>query len=269
MLPADCLAAGGTPQGPGTTCATVQCLPRGACCFLDIAGGPTCVDDVSIVDCPTFGAVFYPCQTCAEVPCGEEACCFCDGLCAEISVPDCTANGGTPQGPGSTCATTLCPRVGACCIDGQCFDNITAQDCGAQAGQFFLCTPCAQVICEPIGACCFTCEPPGPQPPCPDPTPVGPPCIDGVTKTTCEQFLHGIYRGDGTVCFGPTGLPLCRCRGDLNGDGITNVADFTILAGAFGAGIPNCVLHTQGDLNCDGIVNAADFTILAGDFGCQ
>jgi hypothetical protein len=56
-----------------------------------------------------------------------------------------------------------------------------------------------------------------------------------------------------------------ECAGDVNGDGDTNAADFTILAGNFGASVaPN----TSGDLNGDGIVNAADFTILAGDFGC-
>jgi hypothetical protein len=55
------------------------------------------------------------------------------------------------------------------------------------------------------------------------------------------------------------------CAGDVNGDGSTNAADFTILAGNFGNAVaPN----TGGDLNGDGQVNAADFTILAGDFGC-
>jgi glycosidase len=56
-----------------------------------------------------------------------------------------------------------------------------------------------------------------------------------------------------------------ECAGDVNSDGSTNAADFTILAGNFGASVaPN----TGGDLNGDGTVNAADFTILAGDFGC-
>ena len=55
------------------------------------------------------------------------------------------------------------------------------------------------------------------------------------------------------------------CAGDVNGDGFTNAADFTILAGNFSASVtPN----TGGDLNGDGLVNAADFVILAGSFGC-
>jgi hypothetical protein len=55
------------------------------------------------------------------------------------------------------------------------------------------------------------------------------------------------------------------CAGDVNGDGQTNAADFTILAGNFGSGVTP---GTGGDLNGDGTVNASDFTILAGDFGC-
>jgi hypothetical protein len=55
------------------------------------------------------------------------------------------------------------------------------------------------------------------------------------------------------------------CAGDVNGDGSTNAADFTILAGAFGTMVP---AGTAGDLNGDGAVNAADFVILASDFGC-
>ena len=60
------------------------------------------------------------------------------------------------------------------------------------------------------------------------------------------------------------GAPVA-CPGDINGDGFTNAADFTILAGNFGSAVP---AGTAGDLNNDGIVNAADFVILAGDFGC-
>ena len=59
--------------------------------------------------------------------------------------------------------------------------------------------------------------------------------------------------------------PAPACAGDINGDGFTNAADFTILAGNFGSAVtPN----TGGDLNGDGLVNAGDFVILAGDFGC-
>ncbi|MEO1128079.1 MAG: dockerin type I domain-containing protein [Planctomycetota bacterium] len=61
------------------------------------------------------------------------------------------------------------------------------------------------------------------------------------------------------------------CNGDIDGDGSTNLSDFTILAQNFGAtGLPsgNGESRGVGDLNDDGSVNLADFTILANDFGC-
>jgi subtilisin-like proprotein convertase family protein len=59
--------------------------------------------------------------------------------------------------------------------------------------------------------------------------------------------------------------PPTACIGDVNGDSATNAADFTVLAGNFGASVDP---GTSGDLNGDGVVDAADFVILAGDFGC-
>lgn len=56
------------------------------------------------------------------------------------------------------------------------------------------------------------------------------------------------------------------CPGDVTGDGITNIADFNVLAGNFGLSVTP---DTGGDLNGDGLVNIADFNILAGDFGCE
>ena len=55
------------------------------------------------------------------------------------------------------------------------------------------------------------------------------------------------------------------CPGDVNGDGATNVADFTQLAANFGMGVSP---GRAGDLTADGVVDAADFTVLAGNFGC-
>ena len=60
-------------------------------------------------------------------------------------------------------------------------------------------------------------------------------------------------------------VPAPGCAGDINTDGTTNAADFTMLAGSFGSAVPP---NTNGDLNGDEFVDAADFTILAGDFGC-
>lgn len=55
------------------------------------------------------------------------------------------------------------------------------------------------------------------------------------------------------------------CLGDIDQDGSTNVADFTILARNFGATVP---VNTSGDLTGDGIVNAADFGMVMSFFGC-
>lgn len=60
--------------------------------------------------------------------------------------------------------------------------------------------------------------------------------------------------------------PPSACAGDVTGDLVTNSADFTVLAGNFGAG-PG-VSRAQGDLTGDGYVDSGDFTVLAGDFGC-
>jgi len=65
--------------------------------------------------------------------------------------------------------------------------------------------------------------------------------------------------------WGHLDAPEVTCDGDVNGDGLTNVADFNILAGNFGAAVPP---GTGGDLTGNGFVNVADFNILAGDFGC-
>ena len=80
-----------------------------------------------------------------------------------------------------------------------------------------------------------------------------------IAPGSIESVLAISYDAD--ICTPPN-----ICVGDINGDGFTNAADFTILAGNFGAG-PGATL-AQGDLTGEGYINAADFTILAGDFGC-
>lgn len=57
------------------------------------------------------------------------------------------------------------------------------------------------------------------------------------------------------------GLPQGPNPGDLNGDGIVNAQDLSILLGAWGQ------WGSAADLNGDGIVNAADLAILLGNWG--
>lgn len=94
---------------------------------------------------------------------------------------------------------------------------------------------------------------------------------DTLTITGASVADDGIYT---VVITDPCGaststgaLVAIACAADINLDGSTNAADFTILAASFGT--PSGATRAQGDLTGDGAVNAADFVILAGDFGCQ
>ncbi|MBN1491785.1 MAG: right-handed parallel beta-helix repeat-containing protein [Phycisphaerae bacterium] len=164
MTAAACLADEGSPQGPGTTCATTSCeLPPDteACCFPD----GSC-SDLPPSDCEggdgTPQGVETNCETTScELPPETEACCFFDGSCSDMTAAACLADEGTPQGPGTNCATTSCalpPLPEACCFsDGSCSD-LMAWDC-----EYFEGTPqgpgtnCATTSCMPpmTEACCF------------------------------------------------------------------------------------------------------------------
>ena len=53
-------------------------------------------------------------------------------------------------------------------------------------------------------------------------------------------------------------------RGDLDGNGKVEFADFLILSGNFGNDVDS---HEQGDIDCNGKVEFADFLVLSGNFG--
>jgi hypothetical protein len=57
----------------------------------------------------------------------------------------------------------------------------------------------------------------------------------------------------------------CGCRGDLNGDGRTDLTDLGILLADFGCAAPG---PCAGDLDGDGDTDLADLGILLADFGC-
>jgi hypothetical protein len=63
----------------------------------------------------------------------------------------------------------------------------------------------------------------------------------------------------------------CWCDGDLNYNGVVNVADFTLFAAAFNSLIGDPNYNSDADMNANGVVNVADFTLFAGQFGrtCQ
>ena len=86
-----------------------------------------------------------------------QACCLADGTCQDLGVDQCTAAGGTSQGPGSDCATATCEQPQACCLpNGNCVENFVA-DCtglgGTPQGEGRL---CVDVTCPAPSCACGT-----------------------------------------------------------------------------------------------------------------
>ncbi len=67
-----------------------------------------------------------------------------------------------------------------------------------------------------------------------------------------------------TVFTFSTTSPLPVCQGDLNADGLRDVADLTVFLGSFGSSVTP---GTSGDLNGDGAVNVFDLTRFLSVFG--
>jgi subtilase family serine protease len=64
-----------------------------------------------------------------------------------------------------------------------------------------------------------------------------------------------------------SGLAPALLGGDLNGDNIVDLQDFSILAEAFGTDSSSAGWNAVADINCDGVVDLQDFAILASNFG--
>jgi hypothetical protein len=78
------------------------------------------------------------------------------------------------------------------------------------------------------------------------------------------NFSTATANGKGVVDYA---VPAPPCPGDVDGDGDTDVFDFSVLASNFGAG-PGAT-QAQGDLTGDGVVDVFDFSELVSDFGCE
>lgn len=83
------------------------------------------------------------------------ACCFADGMCAELTVEECTSQGGVQFNPGVSCFDVECPpeeeeEDGACCFaDGTCAE-LAVEECTSQGGtEFHPGVSCAVVQCPP------------------------------------------------------------------------------------------------------------------------
>ena len=125
------------------------------------------------------------------------ACCFDDGTCTLLTIPDCEMAGGSLIGVNVPCNPNPCPQpTGACCFaDGSCHVQ-TADACGVDGGAYqgdnTLCdpNPCPQ----PTGACCFP---------------------DGSCQVLSSEdcgLASGDYQGDNTLCNpNPCPQPIGAC----------------------------------------------------------
>ncbi len=141
--PSVCMLAGATPQGVGTTCATVTCHPIPCdqspfpACDGECMPGTNCTPNTVTGTCacellpcgqssfPICDGACPPDSICTGSPTGgfcdcqvsSEACCLPDGTCLETSLDECLAKRGNPHGSGSACATVNCPPATAIEID--------------------------------------------------------------------------------------------------------------------------------------------------------
>jgi hypothetical protein len=71
-----------------------------------------------------------------------------------------------------------------------------------------------------------------------------------------------------TITAGTTTLTTSLLReGDADNSNVVNIADFSILAAAFGKALGQAGYDVRADFNRDGVVNITDFALLAGNFG--
>ncbi len=223
--------------------AVVDCdEPTGACCRAD----GVCQENATQDQCLTYGAVWYPNQTCSQITCVPRgACCRLGGCLSLVPQTTCASIGGVYAGPGSDCAAGVCAS-GACCQgNGTCTTTILytcATGGGTWQGAGTSCSPnpCPQ----PPGACCFSTF-----------------CIPGQPQPDCAT-AGGTWMGPLTSC---TPVNPCEppsgCPGDMNCDGVVDFDDIDhfvqALQGQANWPNPNCP-WTNGDLSGDGNVTFDD-----------
>ncbi|MCH7546812.1 MAG: hypothetical protein IID30_10475 [Planctomycetes bacterium] len=207
LTASDCQSSGGTPQGAGTSCASLTCNATApeACC---LAAG-VCIFTTP-ADCIGFGGSPQgPGTACGTSLCLPEACCFNDLSCQDLTPEECITAGGAPGGVGSACESFSCgPVTEACCLTTEVCINADPVDCIGFAG-----TPLGPgTICE-----ANSCKPPCPS----DIEPLSGP--DGNTNVTDLLAL--------LASWGPCAA---ACAADINTDGTVNVTDLLVLLGGWG-----------------------------------
>ena len=280
MNEVQCVNAGGTYQGDGVSCRSVNCPQpppaTGACCFaLGVCA------QVTRGQCVTQGGTYHgdrsDCATtlCPGAPRG--ACCLPTpggnghgppvGQCTHLPQVLCVQRGGVYQGDNTSCRNVSCPPpplpTGACCIAGVCTQT-DLRTCQTQSGTYMgnntscTTTPCPGAL---RGACCL------------------PPRGGGGGVSNCMRVpqalcnaMGGLYQGDGTQC-PPRGCPASTfvgacCTQDPAGSYLcvdVTQAVCSVLGGTYsGLGVVCATVNCPGcpcDLNGDGVVDLADEAI--------
>lgn len=194
----ECVALGGIPGMPGSSCWEVQCDQpgpnKGACC--NPASG---VCGQTTLEGCQFPNIFRGLGTiCTPNPCDQPTGACCVGQnCSLQTQAACVWLGGMWQGPMSTCSPTNPCAVnnpGACChSDGSCTQVLNQSQCMAAGDVYFMGGDCNITNCQaPNGACC-------------SPTGHGFSCAI-TTQQSCEPL--GTWYGPGTTCTpDPCGAP--------------------------------------------------------------
>ncbi|MHC5114419.1 MAG: hypothetical protein ACYTGP_08340 [Planctomycetota bacterium] len=272
----DCTAAGGTVQGPGSSCATITC--EVACCFDE----GSC-QDLTGDDCAAAGGAGQgPGSSCATITC-EVACCFGDGSCQDLTGNDCTAAGGTGHGPGSSCATLTCPPPPSSpndvCDDAFFIGDLPTTISGTTVGQGSDIAPFCGTNNADGGGLWYTLTGTGGQ----------------ILVTTCEnQGVGGTADYDSKIRVYCQGCDVLTCVAGNDNEPGCNLqstvifcsqegAEYLVLVHGIGtaegnftlavvdqgscSGAVECIVPCLADLSGNGMVDAADLLLLLAVWG--
>ncbi len=257
-----CFEARFEPGCANAECCTTVCELDPFCCA--VWWDETCVS-LATERCSCGGEDAPACFAAhAGTGCSNPSCCalvctadpFCcetewDAICVARALESC-AGCGDPAG-GSCLAAQPVGSGATGCADGDCCAAI----CGIDP---FCCETEWDAICA--GAALTTCGG------CGDPANGGclaanatPSCAETFCcVAVCEMDLFCCTAQWDEICVQTAGLLCAFSPGDLDGDGVVNAADLSVLLGNWGASGPS-------DLDDDGTTNAADLSILLGNWG--
>jgi hypothetical protein len=129
---------------------------------------------------------------------------------------------------------------------------MSPEDCEALNGTFQGDqTDCGTITCPlPTGACCFTTG-----------------FCSVLTEADCavgggewhvgEDCTDADQSGTADVC------EQSECPGDIDGDGVVDLTDFTLFAAAYNTSLGDPGYEPAADMDGDGVIDLTDFTLFA------